>query len=231
MYRLRESETQFKKLRYFPVFEHFTDEEFQDLFNNFYERSYKKGQILFSEGDIRNRVYFLVDGLVRLERYDESATFNYFDYVKKMTLFPYGGMFSDKEYHYSAQALSDIRVFYLPVEVFERNCLHNPKQLLFMYRKLSKILMEHELRIQTCIASSAYDRVYQTLEYLKNSLSIQNSQGDQVIPYPITLAEIAINSGTTRETAGHIIKELKAQRIIAYDNKIFVFFKKDDESH
>lgn len=224
MYDLKESEAKFNKLRYFPAFENFTDEEFQHLADNFYERSYKRGQILFNEGDPRTRVYFVLEGIVRLERYDANAAFSYFDYVKRRTLFPYGGMFKDPEYHYSAQALSDISVFYIPTEVFEANCIDNPKQLIFMYKKMSKILMEHEVRIQNCIASSANDRVIQTLEYLRSNLAIaDDSAGHEVIPYPITLNELAINSGTTRETAGHVIKKMKSEKKIRYENKIFVF--------
>ena len=41
----------FSKLRYQPDFEHFSDEEFQQIKEHTVLRSYKKGQILFDDGD------------------------------------------------------------------------------------------------------------------------------------------------------------------------------------
>ena len=86
--RITKIDYHFSKLRYQPDFMHFTDEEFQLIKEHTVLRSYKKGQILFDEGDERQRFYILTKGLVRLERYDESATYYYYDYVNANTLFP-----------------------------------------------------------------------------------------------------------------------------------------------
>ncbi|BDP50277.1 hypothetical protein EfmJHP10_17130 [Enterococcus faecium] len=60
----------------------------------------------------------MTKGLVRLERYDESATYYYYDYVNTNNLFPMSGMFGEETYTYTAQAMTDIETFYLPVVVF-----------------------------------------------------------------------------------------------------------------
>ena len=79
-----------------------------------------KGQILFDDGDPRQRLYILTKGLVRLERYDESATYYYYDYVNTNNLFPMSGMFGEETYTYTAQAMTDIETFYLPVSYYEK---------------------------------------------------------------------------------------------------------------
>ncbi len=216
----------FQQLRNSTVFENFTEEEFNELSANSIERVYKKGQILFTDGEPRNKIFYLLDGFVRLEMYDETATFDYLDYVKKDTLFPYGGMFNDETYHYLAQAVTDIKIIYFPKKIFESNVLQNTGQLTFMYKKLSKILSEHESRIQSCIASSATDRVLNSLVYLKDTLGVKKENGDIFIPYPLTLTEIAVNSGATRETVGQAIKEFNSEGVLSYYHKIFTFFKR-----
>lgn len=55
------------ELRYKPIFSEFTDPEFNHLRKNMYLRKYKKGQVLFDEGDIREKIFYLVSGLVRID--------------------------------------------------------------------------------------------------------------------------------------------------------------------
>ena len=56
-------------------------------------RKIPKGQIIFFSGDRRERLFLLHQGYVRIEQYDSTDTFSYMDYIKKDSIFPYGGMF------------------------------------------------------------------------------------------------------------------------------------------
>ena len=39
--------------------------------------------------------------------------------LKKGPCFPYGGMFQDERYHYTASAVTDLRCFVIPVNLYE----------------------------------------------------------------------------------------------------------------
>ncbi|MDA3974359.1 Crp/Fnr family transcriptional regulator [Enterococcus thailandicus] len=223
--RITKIDYHFSKLRYQPDFMHFTDEEFQLIKEHTVLRSYKKGQILFDEGDERQRFYILTKGLVRLERYDESATYYYYDYVNANTLFPMAGIFEAQAYAYTAQAMTDIDTFYLPVSIYEKLARNNSEQLIALIHKISKVVEMHELRIQIGLTSSAFDRVKQNLFILKEELGVPTEDGHICIPYPITLKELAVNSGTTRETAGQVIKQLRDSGLLDYRKKQFTFCK------
>lgn len=211
------------ELRYKPIFSEFTDPEFNHLRKNMYLRKYKKGQVLFDEGDIREKIFYLVSGLVRLEKYDESAFYTYTDYVKKETLFPYGGMFSDETYHYSAYAVTDIELYYMPTNLFESLIAENPKQMIYFYHKLSKILESHEKRVQFMVVSHATNRIIKALNYLMKELGEYIDPTRVKISYPITINEIANMSGCSRETVGNTIKKLKEMEKLEYDHKLFLF--------
>ncbi|UDE94771.1 Crp/Fnr family transcriptional regulator [Carnobacterium viridans] len=211
------------ELRYKPIFSEFTDPEFNLLRKNMYLRKYKKGQVLFDEEDIREKIFYLISGLVRLEKYDESAFYTYTDYVKKETLFPYGGMFSDEVYHYSAYAVTDIELYYIPTTLFESLIEKNPKQMIFFYHKLSKILETHEKRLQYMVVSNATNRIIKALNYLMKELGDYTNPTMVNIPYPITINEIANMSGCSRETVGNTIKKLKEMEKLEYEHKLFVF--------
>lgn len=223
MTTIQKKMTNLYELRYAPVFSEFTDPEFNHLRKNMYLRKYKKGQVLFDEGDIREKIFYLVSGLVRLEKYDESAFYTYTDYVKKETLFPYGGMFSDEAYHYSAYAVTDIELYYMPTTLFERTVAENPKQMIYFYHKLSKILESHEKRVQYIVVSNATNRIIKTLNYLMKELGEHLNPTMVKISYPITINEIANMSGCSRETVGHTIKKLKELDKLEYERKFFLF--------
>ncbi len=223
MTTIQKKMTNLYELRYKPVFSEFTDPEFNHLRKNMYLRKYKKGQVLFDEGDIREKIFYLVSGLVKLEKYDESAFYTYTDYVKKETLFPYGGMFSDETYHYSAYAVTDIELYYIPKTLFEKLIADNPKQMMYFYHKLSKILESHEKRVQYMVVSNATNRIIKTLNYLMKELGDYTNPTMVKIPYPITINEVADMSGCSRETVGNTIKKLKEMDKLEYERKLFVF--------
>ncbi|WP_414838551.1 Crp/Fnr family transcriptional regulator [Carnobacterium sp. TMP28] len=214
---------QLYELRFKPVFANLTDSEFNCLKKHLCLRSYKKGQVLFDEGDKREKLFYLKKGLVRIERYDKSASFLYIDYNNPDTLFPYGGMFSDETYHYSAYAATDIELYYLPTDIFEQQAIYNPNQLLYLYKKVSIILRQQEKRIQYLAVSSATSRIINTLLYLMENLGKHISPKVIEIPYPITINEIADISGCSRETVGGVLKQLKEDQQLEYERKQFTF--------
>lgn len=214
---------QLYELRFKPVFANFTESEFNCLKKHLYLRSYKKGQVLFDEGDKREKLFYLKKGLVRIERFDKSASFQYIDYNNPDTLFPYGGLFSDENYHYSAYAATDIELYYLPTDSFEQQALYNPEQLVFLYKKISVILRQQEKRIQYLAVSSATSRIINTLLFLMENLGKHITPKLIEIPYPITINEIADISGCSRETVGSIIKQLKENHHLEYEHKQFTF--------
>lgn len=206
-----------------PIFSCLSQEEFSFLSSHIFLRQYKKGQILFYEGDARDRVFYLHAGLIRLEKNDPSANFCYIDYVKHNTFFPYGGLFTDEAYSYTAYAATDIVLYYVPASIFEEVVLGNKQQLLFIYKNLSRVLSYHEIRIRNTITPSASERIIQALAIWMEDLGEENEDGTITIPYPLTIIELAKMSGTTRETAGAVVKSLKADKAINYERKKFTF--------
>lgn len=220
-------EQQLNHLRNNQIFEAFTDLEFKQLQREIRFRKYKKGQVLFNEGDHRDKVFYLIKGLVKLERYDESALYMYTDYVKQEKLFPYGELFSNGVYHYTAYAMTDIELCYIPTKLFEEVLAGNARQLLYFYKRLTKILIEHEERIQFLVGSTASSRITKALAFLMQELGQSQSMTETVVPYPITVCEIATISGCSRETVGNKIKQLKELKKLEHNQKILIFKDKD----
>lgn len=204
------------------LFKLLTAEELNVLIAHAYIRTYNKGQVLFDEGDKREKMYFLLSGGIRIERFDFEGRYNYFNYLKGPELFPLSGIFVNESYHYRAIALSEIELIYFPMALFEETLRKNPQSVLILLKKLSELLMEHEKRLKSSLTSSGNLRIKQTLEMLMTKLGEPLNSQEIALPYPLTIKEIAYLSGTSRETAGKILKELKAKKKITYHYKKFV---------
>ena len=79
---------------------------------------------------------------------------------------PLWWMFQDERYHYTASAVTDLRCFVIPVNLYELYAQESKEQLLFIMRKLSSILEFQELRLRNVVTASASERVIQSLAIL-----------------------------------------------------------------
>lgn len=212
-----------KDLKKFEILSDLSKDQLQYFKSSVYWRTYKKGQFLFIEDDPRERIYFLLKGFVKLTRSNQSGKMTYCDYVKSYTTFPCGGLFSDSTYHYSAEAVTDLELFYLPTKVFEEQIQKNRSQLIKVVTSLSDILKTHENRVQHI--ANAQQRVLQTLTYLMSDLGVDVNGKEVIIECPITTTEMAHLSGTSRETVSQVLKQLKEDKILSCKNKIWTIHK------
>ncbi|MEO1772204.1 MULTISPECIES: Crp/Fnr family transcriptional regulator [Enterococcus] len=203
------------------------DQEVREMMErNMYYRFYKKGQVLFDTDDKRDRIFILDKGLIRIERVDQTACYNFLEFLNEKRPFPLLGMFEAQNYHFSAIAMTDIQVFYLSTAVFERIVKSNNDQLRLFNSNLNHLIEKQIRRIQYSVISKATERVENTLSILMEDLA-EEQEGNYVIPYPIMINDISRYSGTTRETASQTIKALVKQKKIDYQYKELKFLDTD----
>lgn len=193
-------------LRQLSDFETLTDEEANLLMNNMSIKSFQKGQVLFDETDQRTRFYFLIEGVIRVERFDIDGDFGFFSYIKNDLGFPYRGLLSDKNYPYLARAMTDIQIVYFPMALVERILKQNILMATRAITEMSTILSATENQVQRMVTSSAHNRIVQAINILAEQLGADFTQKHVIIPYRVTIKELALVSGTTRETTGQVIK-------------------------
>lgn len=191
-------------------------------------RSYKKGQVLFYEGDARANLYFLISGILRLERNDYTGRFSYLHFEKPKVLVPKIGMFLDKTYNISAIAHTDIKITSIPTKIYEEILTYNNKQLIALIQEQSEIMKSQILKIQKSTANDTEKRVEVTLAILYEKLGeIQYPQKTVHLPFSITINDIARASGASRETTSIILKKLCSLNKINYKQKTLIFNDKD----
>ncbi|MBO0475576.1 Crp/Fnr family transcriptional regulator [Vagococcus sp. DIV0080] len=205
-------------------FRYLSDQDIQKLRDVSVARSYSKGQVLFDVDDDRSHVYFLVSGIIKLEKIDETGTFTYLHFKKAKSLLLYLDLFTDKKHYVSAVAYTDIEIISIPVKIFEEVVSNSALQLITVIQEQSKLLRTQIFKIQKGIINNADCRVTATLAIIYKDLGEkQYPSGTVIVSSPITINDIARASGTTRETASIVIKKLVTAKKIKYSRKYLTF--------
>lgn len=194
----------------FPLFRPLPRSRLEQLSEYAFLRRYHKGQILFMEGDPRDRIYILVAGYVRLVTTDEDCTSQFFLYEKPYSLFPYVGLFKDEHYRFSGETVTDVELIYFPTDVFERLIQDAPPILMHLIRVMGDKLYEREVRCQRLAQSHAADRVRHLIGILIHDLGEPLDCSTIRIPCPLTTSDLARMAGTSRETVSRLMQEYRA---------------------
>ncbi|MGT2784780.1 Crp/Fnr family transcriptional regulator [Streptococcus merionis] len=214
---------QYQLLRGLDDFKYFSMAQFDKLVATMTLRKVRKGQILFFEGDKRDRLFLLTSGYAKIEQFDITGSFIYTDYVRQKTVFPYGDLFTEENYHFTATAVAELEYISFPLELFEKFSLTNPAQMKMLYQKLSNLLRLHEIRLRNLVVSSATVRVTQSLAFLLYEMC----EGTDTLPFGITTIDVANMSGTTRETVSHVFKQLKKEGVLAFKGRRLTFLDRE----
>lgn len=203
-------------------FENLPVSEFNGLLESIKLKKVRKGQWIFDQEDGFENVFFLKEGHVKLFSMNEEGEEGYLSFVTPKSMFPVRGILDSKEYQYNAVALCDVELYYLPAEEMRRTIIHNYTFTISFMKRMEKMVCYSESLLERTTSSSAKQRVKQVLEGLVEEYG-QRENGIRKIPFKIFLKDLATLSGTTSETAGTVINQMKKEKKVSYNKKIISF--------
>lgn len=193
-------------------------EEGQFLQEKVVMRTYNKGQVLFYQWDEVNWVYMTHQGLIVLNRYNAQGSLYYHDFVLPNVFFPLTNIFGESHYEYEAVALTKVETWQMKRSDFVEFLRRFPQYYPELYQDLVKVNARLEERLHFMMTANAKERILKILRNLVDDYGYQED-GWYILPWPITITEIAQISGTTRETASATINHLRRNREIRYEHK------------
>ena len=222
----RDIEAYYEDLELNQFFKRLTLDELREIKERSVVHQYRKGQIIYFQDDPKQYSFFVLKGFIRLERTDTEDTYVYIDYVQEKEFFSYSSVLTFDKYTHSAYTVTDTDLMLIPMDVIINIIRNNSRQLFFMYGKLSQIQVYQEARIQQTAISSAVDRVIQSLSLWMFDMG-RLIAGEMTIPYPLTIYELSLVAGTTRETAGRVVKDLTKEGRVKFTRKQVIFYDED----
>lgn len=163
-----------------------------------------KDKIVYRQGDLAQRFFFLEEGIVGLYHILENGKESLMRVYKNGDYFGFRALYGSKEYHCSAKALSPVKVISVIPEKIEDFIISNPEIGNILLMQLADELQEAEYRLAKTAHQKSLDRVIESICYLTENFP----------DHQWTYREVAEYAGCQTETAIRISKELKKQHIL-----------------
>ena len=176
----------------------------------------KKGERLFSEGEVMLGIYFVYQGTVKVHKQWGSEKELIVRFAKKGDILGHRGLGKDNIYPISATALDAVTVCYIPLDFFLSSLKVNDDlimQLLFFFAEELKL---SEQKMRNLAHMPVKGRLAQALLSLKEKFGLAEEGYINIL---LSRQDLAAYSGTTYETVFRILAELNEQKIISVDGK------------
>jgi len=201
-----------------PIFEDFQEGEIRSIVPLFKERHYRKGTILFFEGDYGDEMYIVISGLVRIYRIEQNkeiilALFRSGDFFGEMALI-------DKTSTRSATAetIEPSTILSISRGDFYRFLEKSPRLLLRLLEVNMQRLRKANDQIHDLTFLDVRSRIVKAIARLAEEYGTPTPQG-LFIDMRLTHQQIANLVGTVRESVTKVLQELQDDGIISIQQK------------
>ncbi len=173
-------------------------------------KTYKKKEIIFSEGNLPNYLYFLLKGKVK--------TFKQHEYGKELitTLYKEGDFFGhialleENAYIVSAETLEDSEIVLIPKEDFF-DLIHNNVNIM---QKFIKILSDNIIEKEEQLINLAYSSVRKRVANALITLVKRYQKSDTEFNISISREDLANIVGTATESLIRTLSDFKSEKLI-----------------
>ncbi len=173
---------------------------------------FKKGQIVFFEGNNPQGLFCIYSGKVKIHKLGYDGNDQILRLAKKGNVIGYRALLSNDNYHASATAIEDSLICYFPRSVYQNQIANNHTLALQIMKLLSSDLKSAEVKAMNLVQKHVRERVSETLLMLKDFFGVE--EDNATIKTTLTRESIGNISGTTTETAIRIISDLNKSKVI-----------------
>lgn len=166
----------------------------------------KPGNILFYEGDEPKNLYFLLDGLIKLYRYDKNDNINILSYYYSQALIGEAATLQRTPHQVSAECETHSTVLVVSFDEFEKNFLSDPDIAL-------GIIMQLVTKVKQLMNTNMQQTSMQKLA----GLIFENHE----LFTKLKKYKIAEILNMAPETFSRNLKKLQSDKIISYDKNHF----------
>lgn len=185
---------------------------------------FKKGELLFKEGEEVTGMFFINTGLVKVHKKWGNDKELILRIAKNGDIVGHRGLGSDTIYPVSGTALEPTDVCFISLDFFNSTLKVNPEFLYQLMIFFASELKESEKRMRNLAHMTVKGRIANALLYLKQKFGI-TEQGNLGIT--LSRQDFASYTGTTYETLFRIMNELSGENIIKTDGKNIFLLQED----
>lgn len=177
---------------------------------------YKKGQLIFYEGNRPTGLYCISQGKVKIFQTGEEGKEQILRLAKEGDLLGYRALISGEPYSASGAVMEDAVVCYIPRKTFYELLQKNSELSTRMMQLLSHDLKDAESRITGLAQKPVRERMAETLLMLRE---FYGTDDEEVIMATVSREDIAGIVGTSTETCIRVIADFKHEKLIELAGK------------
>ncbi len=172
---------------------------------------FKKGQIIFNEGNKPGGMYCINKGKIKLYQTGEEGKEQILRLAKEGDILGYRSLISGDVYSASASVMEDATVCFIPKSTFFNFLQTNSELSSAMMQLLSHDLKDAENRLTGLAQKPVRERMAEALLMLKE---FYGSDKDGLINAAVSREDIANIVGTATETTIRILSDFKSEKLI-----------------
>lgn len=177
---------------------------------------YKKGQVIFEEGETLNGVYCVRDGVCKLSKLSENGKDQVVKLVVKGGLLGKRSLVSEQKTNLSAVALNDMEMCFIPKSEIMNDLSKNPKFTMDVLREMAEDLKESDESLVNMAQKSVKARMAEILMYIQDNFGVDD---DGYLSIVLSREDYASIVGTATESAIRILSSFKKEGLISTSGK------------
>ena len=185
---------------------------------------YKKGQVIFYEGNHSNGLYCIYKGKVKISKLGEDGKEQIVRFAKENDILGYRSMLSKEPYHGTATAMEDCYVCMVSKDRFNQVLEQDAKLSMNVIQLLSKDLRNAEQLLIDVAQKSVKERIAESIIKLERTFGLK--EDGKTLDVILTRSELADMAATTTETAIRTLAPLTEEALISLNGKAILIENK-----
>lgn len=205
-------------LKKIPAFAELKDEDIEEIVKITIKRNFKKGTIIFMEGDPGEAFYFIKSGKVKIYKTTSDGREHIFTILSEGGVFAEVALFNDIPYPATAEVLEDVELGMIKNKDLEDLIRRNVEIALQIIKVFSKKLFSSQQKVKELALGDTYDRIARTLIVFAKDHGIKTPNGIE-IRLNISRQELANMIGTARETVSRSLSQFRKEGSIDIEGR------------
>jgi CRP/FNR family cyclic AMP-dependent transcriptional regulator len=216
----------FSYLKNIPIFAGLPDSLLQQIHEVTTERCYRKGVVVFFEGDNGEGFYYIKTGKIKILKMTDDGREHIIKILGPGDLFAEVLLFNSRQYPATAVAAEDSTVGIIKNADLEKLVLANNLLALELIKALSQRLLYAQQKIKNLALNDVMARTAEVLLRLGNEQGRSNA-GRIEIMLDLSRQDLASLVGTTRETVTRTLTAMRKDGLIDFAGNRVVLIKPD----
>lgn len=183
----------------------------KDLASGRNTNTYKKKQIIFSEGNRSTNLYYIQKGKVKTYKTNDDGKELVLELYGEGDFLGYVAMLENTNYKESAEAIDETELAIIPREDFEELINHNQEVSRKFIQLLAKNISEKEKQLLGLAYNSLRKKVAEALLLIYNKY---NAKADPAFSIDITRENLATIAGTATESFIRTLSDFKSEKLV-----------------